>query len=331
MMNYIGSKAKLLPFIESSIASIVANESGSKILCDLFAGSGCVGNYYAQKGYTILSNDAEYYSYVLNRATLQTPNLQGIDDIIEALNALPLREGLMFEHYCLGGGSGRNYFSDENAQKIDAIREGIEAYKENEPLYFYLLASLLLSADKVANTASIYSAFLKQLKPLACAKLHLQAFPYTPSHASHQVFCEDANHLVSNLKGDILYLDPPYNRRQYGANYHILNTIARNDTFIPKGKTGVRSYVSSPYCKNATALLALEDIIQKARFEWIVISYNDEGLIEPEMLLKMVSHYGECFYAKTPHIRFKAYSNTMHKNHVYEYLYICRKVLDSTV
>ena len=331
MMNYIGSKAKLLPFIENTLSSLVGEDSRSKTFCDLFAGSGCVGNYYAQKGYTIISNDAEFYSYVLNHALLKPPPLENIDHIIVSLNALPLRKGLMFEHYCVGGGSGRNYFSDENAQKIDAIREGIEAYKEDEALYFYLLASLLLSADKVANTTSIYSAFLKQLKPLACEKLRLQAFPYTPSGASHQVFCEDANQLVSNLKGDILYLDPPYNRRQYGANYHILNTIARYDAFIPKGKTGVRSYVSSPYCKSTLALRALEEIIQKARFEWIIISYNDEGLIEPETVLKMASHYGECFCAKTPHIRFKAYSNTGHKNHVYEYLYICRKVLDFTV
>ena len=331
-MNYIGSKAKLLPFIESTISAMIKKNAPSKIFCDLFAGSGCVGNHYAKKGYTVLSNDAEFYSYVLNRAMLKPPLFQDIDTITASLNALALQKGLMYEHYCLGSGSGRNYFSDENGQKIDAVRQGIEAYKEDEPLYYYLLASLLHSADKVANTASIYSAYLKHLKPLACEKLQLQTRLTLPSFtAPHQVFCEDANGLISKLKGDILYLDPPYNRRQYGANYHILNTIARYDSFIPKGKTGVRAYESSLYCKSSTALFALEDIVQKARFEWIVLSYNDEGLIEPKNVLKMLRHYGVCSYVKTPHLRFKAYHNRLHKKHIYEYLYICRKVLDCTV
>jgi adenine-specific DNA-methyltransferase len=328
ILNYIGSKAKLLPFIESSLSVFVEENESSKIFCDLFAGSGCVGNHYAQKGYTILSNDVEFYSYVLNRAMLQPPQLNDINAIIDSLNALTLRKGLMYEYYCLGGGSGRNYFSDENAQKIDAVREGIEAYQNDEPLYMYLVASLLHSADKVANTASIYSAFLKHLKPLACEKLFLQALPIVPTSAHHQVFCEDANVLISKLKGDILYLDPPYNRRQYGANYHILNTIARYDSFTPQGKTGVRKYVSSSYCKSTTALQALEEIIQKARFEWIVVSYNDEGLIAPEKVLEMLRCYGVCSYVKKPHLRFKAYHNGLHKNRIEEYLYICRKVLD---
>lgn len=325
ILNYIGSKAKLLPFIDATLSAIIEDNSPSKIFCDLFAGSGCVGNHYAQKGYTVLSNDVEFYSYILNRAMLHPPTLSDINTIIDALNALSLRKGLMYEYYCLGSGSGRNYFSDENAQKIDAVRQGIEAYKRDEPLYIYLLASLLHSADKVANTASIYSAYLKHLKPLACEKLFLHALPVVPTSAHHQVFCEDANVLISTLKGDILYLDPPYNRRQYGANYHILNTIARYDAFTPKGKTGVRAYESSAYCKSGTALLALEDIIQKANFPWIVLSYNDEGIIDLGVLLSMLERYGTCVSFKMPHQRFKGYRNQEEKKALSEYLYILEK------
>lgn len=324
-MNYIGSKIKLLSFIDAHISVFLKENIPPKIFCDLFAGSGSVGSYFAQKGCHILSNDLEFYSYVLNRAMLKTPTLSAMDAIITSLNALPLRKGLMYEHYCLESGSGRNYFSDENAQKIDAVRQGIEAYKRDEPLYIYLLASLLHSADKVANTASIYSAYLKHLKPLACEKLHLHAFPSLSTSAHHQVFCEDANVLISTLKGDILYLDPPYNRRQYGANYHILNTIARYDTFTPKGKTGVRAYESSAYCKSGTALLALEDIIQKANFPWIVLSYNDEGIIDLSSLSTMLERYGTCASFQMPHQRFKGYRNQENKKALSEYLYILEK------
>ncbi|AFL69543.1 DNA adenine methylase [Sulfurospirillum barnesii] len=322
-MNYIGSKAKLLPFLEKHILALSEDSLQGKIVCDLFAGSGVVGSFFAQKGALVLSNDMEYYSYVLNKAQLQTGVLEGVDTTIEALNALAPVQGWLFTHYSKR--SGRGYFSDENAQKIDALRQGIEAYKKNEMLYFYLLASLLCSADTVANTASVYSAFLKKLKPQACEAMRLKPLPYTPNHALHQVFCEDANVLISKLKGDILYLDPPYNRRQYGANYHLLNTIAQYDTFVPKGKTGVRDYVSSRYCKATTALCALEEIIQKAAFSYVVLSYNDEGLLSHEAIEEMMKKYGDFSFVKMPHHRFKAYKNKAHKHHIYEYLYLLKK------
>lgn len=324
-MNYIGSKAKLLSFIETTISEFVKKKLPSKIFCDLFAGSGCVGYHFAQKGYTIISNDAEFYSYVLNHAMLQTTNLDGINERIIALNALPPIAGMMYQQYCLGSGSGRNYFSDDNGQKIDALRQGIEAYKDDETLYVYLLASLLISADKVANTASIYSAFLKNLKPLAQEKLYLQALEHIPSATAHQVHCNDANTLISTIEGDILYLDPPYNRRQYGANYHILNTIARYDSFTPKGKTGVRSYESSAYCKTTTALQALEKLIQEAKFSYIFVSYNDEGIISQEVIMKMMKKYGRYESVKIPHQRFKAYQNLKQKHSIYEYLHMLEK------
>lgn len=309
-MNYIGSKAKLLPFLQTTIEATAGNSLSSKIFCDLFAGSGIVGHSFAQKGYTILSNDREYYSYVLNHALLQTGALSGVAQIIDALNEMPLKEGLIYHYYCKGSGSGRSYFSDENGKKIDALRQGIEAYKNDEKLYFFLLASLVLSADKVANTASVYSAFLKHLKPLAKVSLSLEALAYQPTQKPHQVFCEDANVLISKLKGDILYLDPPYNRRQYGANYHILNTIARYDDFHPRGITGVRAYQSSPYCKTTTALEALENLIQKADFPYIFMSYNDEGLISCEAIASMMKKYGKYNNEKIPHQRFKSYQNS---------------------
>lgn len=325
-MNYIGSKAKLLPFLHTHIEAFARSNLSSKIFCDLFAGSGIVGHSFAQKGYTILSNDREYYSYVLNHALLQTGELEQIPQIIASLNAIPLKKGLIYHYYCEGSGSGRNYFSDENGQKIDAVRQGIEAYQGNEKLYFFLLASLVLSADKVANTASVYSAFLKHLKPLAHVPLLLEALAYQPTPKPHQIFCEDANVLISQLQGDILYLDPPYNRRQYGANYHILNTIAYYDDFNPKGKTGVRDYQSSPYCKTTTALNALENLIQKARFPYIFMSYNDEGLISCEAIASMMKKYGNYNHEKVLHQRFKSYQNRLQKRLNYEYLHCLEKI-----
>lgn len=324
-MNYIGSKAKLLTFLQTTIEAFAGKDLSSKIFCDLFAGSGIVGYSFAQKGCTVLSNDIEYYSYVLNHALLRTKTLTNVAPIITLLNEIPLKEGLIYRYYCEGSGSGRNYFSDQNGQKIDAMRHAIEAYSGNETLYFFLLASLLLSADKVANTASVYSAYLKHLKPLADVPLVLEALEYLPTSKPHQIFCEDANVLISKLHGDILYLDPPYNRRQYGANYHILNTIAYYDDFNPKGKTGVRDYQSSPYCKTTTALHALENLIQKAHFPYIFMSYNDEGLISCEAIASLMKKYGKYNNEKIPHQRFKSSQNRLQKRLNYEYLHCLEK------
>jgi len=324
-VNYIGSKAKLLPFIHQTIRHSVGMDLSSKILCDLFAGSGVVGYSFKDEVRTLISNDCEYYSYVLNRALLQSDAMERSASIIDTLNALPLQKGMIYTHYCLESGSGRNYFSDINAQKIDALRQGIEMYRNDEMLYFFLLASLLVNVDKIANTASVYSAFLKKLKPLATQPLYLESLHYQPRTNPHHVYCEEANHLIEMIEGDILYLDPPYNRRQYGANYHLLNTIALYDSFIPQGKTGVRKYESSLFCKERTALYALEEIITKAKFPYIFVSYNDEGLIPREKMASMMRKYGHYHSVEMPHPRFHAYQNTLHKKEINEYIHFIEK------
>lgn len=170
-MNYIGSKYKLIEFIKSTIYSVIGNDIQSKIFCDLFAGTGIVARSFKKEVKHIISNDIEYYSYVLNQNYignhLQLPEKE---DIINYLNDIELKEGFIFNNYCLGGGANRQYFSDFNGKKIDAIRlkinEFIKNKEINQNMYYFLLSSLLESSDKVANTASVYGAYLKKLKKL---------------------------------------------------------------------------------------------------------------------------------------------------------------------
>jgi adenine-specific DNA-methyltransferase len=133
------------------------------------------------------------------------------------------------------------YFSDENAGKCDAIRQKIETWKQEEKIndneYYFLLASLLESTDKVANTASVYGAFLKKLKTSALKPLNLIPADYYLNEQEHCVFNENINELIKSTSHDVVYLDPPYNERQYSANYHLLETIARYDNPIIRGKT----------------------------------------------------------------------------------------------
>lgn len=141
------------------------------------------------------------------------------------------------------------------------------------------------------------------------------------------MFNKDSNILIQEIEGDILYLDPPYNAREYGANYHLLNTIALYDDFIPKGKTGLREYEKSNWCKKAKVANELESLIQNAHFEWIFLSYNDEGLLSLEQIAEILKKYGKYCFATQKHQRFKADSHRIQKqDSTIEYLHILHKV-----
>jgi len=333
-VNYIGSKSKLSSWVEEEIIKIIGDDLSDKTFCDIFAGTGIVGRSFKTKVKQVIANDFEYYSFVLNRNYIG--NLKPIDnaqDLIEELNSLPLRDGgFIYQNYCLGSGSGRHYFSDDNGKKIDMIRQTIEEWLEvgkiDEDRYFFLLASLLESADKVANTASVYGAFLKHLKKSAQKELILEPAHFEINDKEHLVFNENANRLIKNVSGDILYLDPPYNHRQYGANYHILNTIAKYKPFKPNGKTGLPRYNRSSYCKRGEVLKSFRDLIEDARFKYIFLSYNNEGLMSGKDIRKIFEEFGKYDLVTTKYQRFKA-DKSENRNHkaskTIEYLHILEK------
>ncbi len=334
-MNYIGSKFKLSTWIKEEITSVIGNDLNDKIFCDIFAGTGIVGRTFKKDVKQVIANDLEYYSYVLNRNYIANhKEIQNKEYYIDELNNLPLIDnGFIYQNYCLGSGSGRQYFSDENGKKIDTIRTQIQKWYDNkeidDDLYYFLLASLIESADKVANTASVYGAFLKHLKKSAQKELVLESADFIQNDNSHQVFNEDSNKLIKNISGDILYLDPPYNQRQYSANYHLLNTIALYKPFIPKGKTGLPGYNRSSYCKKGEVKKSFEELIKNANFRYIFLSYNNEGLMSKEDVKNIMKKYGKYDLVTQEYQRFKAdkTENRNHKaNHTYEYLHILEKI-----
>lgn len=332
-MNYIGSKLKLCQnFLPNVIRAICGDDLTQKSFCDIFAGTGIVGRTFKTSVKKVISNDIEYYSYVLNKNYIENHReISNRNDLITELNNLTIIEdGFIYKNYCLGGNGERQYFSDDNGKKIDTIRTTIENWKNERRIsdnqYYFLLCSLLESADKVANTASVYGAYLKSLKKSAQKELILEPAEYELNENEHQVFNKDANELIKEIEGDILYLDPPYNARQYGANYHLLNTIAEYKSFEPKGKTGLRNYSRSKYCSANTVKEEFESLIQNANFKYIFLSYNNEGLMSVDDVKKIMTKYGHYELAQTDYQRFKADSNRLNKaDSTIEYLHILEK------
>lgn len=315
-VNYIGSKYRLLDFIHSAIVEYVPDLE-SKVFCDLFAGTGVVARHFKPLVKHVIANDLEFYSYVFIRNYIENNKVY---DRLNELNELNGIQGFIFNNYCVGGGKKvvkikgenveieRQYFSDDNGKKIDAIRLQIEKWK-NETIigdseYYFYLCSLLEAADKVANTTSVYGAYLKELKKSAQKPLFLET-PYIDSKQG-LAYNQDANRLITKISGDILYLDPPYNEREYGANYHMLNTIAKYDNFEPSGVTGLRDYNRSLYCSKESVLQSFQRLIANAKFKYIFLSYNNEGLLSLRDIHNCMCLYGEYRMKRIRYNRFKA-------------------------
>lgn len=331
-MNYIGSKHRLSSFLLESINSKV-NNLNEIVFCDLFAGTSKVGRLFKPIVRTVISNDLEHYGYVLGRQYIQNnEDFNHLIPILEELNSMEIKTGgFIWSNYSKEGHGERQYFSDYNAAKIDVIREHLNKLlinkRINESEFYYLLTSLVENADAVANTASTYGAYLKHLKKKASERIILNPVENIISGENHKMYNEDANDLIKKISGDVLYLDPPYNQRQYGAYYHILNTITLADIFIPKGKTGIRQdYNRSLFCRKNTVLKSFEDIIKNASFEWIFLSYNNEGLMSEDAVKSIMCKYGEYSILTKEYSRYKADSKRNNSaSSTIEFLHVLHK------
>lgn len=311
-MNYIGSKLSLLDFLQDTIYDVTGYKKESNfVFADLFAGTGIVGAKFKENGCTVISNDIQHYSFVLSKHYIE--NTPPIDtSLLKSFNALTGIDGFIYKNYCAGSGSGRNYFTDYNGRKCDAIRQKLEkllvSNKININQYFCFLASLLNSIDKYANTASVYGAFLKNIKKSADKNFNLELLPIIDGCNEGIVYNEDINTIIKKIEGDVLYLDPPYNSRQYCSNYHVLETISRYDSPELIGKTGLRDYShqKSAFCSKKTVSKVFDDLILNAKFKYVFLSYNNEGLMSFDTIKSILSKYGKYKAVSTGYRRFKA-------------------------
>lgn len=335
-MNYIGSKYSLLDFLHETIGKVTGYKDGDfYVFADLFAGTGAVGSFYRNLGCKVLSNDIQFYSYALNKHYIEN-SINNVDtSLFDYFNNLNGSEGFVFNNYCAGSGCGRNYFTDANGKKCDAIRIELENLRKNgsinENTYFFYLGSLINSIDKYANTASVYGAFLKNIKKSAA-----KDFVFEPLNInkgpSGNAFLGDINETIKSVSGDVLYLDPPYNARQYSSNYHVLETIARYDSPELTGITGLRKSdeQKSEFCSKRTVADAFERLIANANFKYIFLSYNNEGLMSLDTIKEILSEYGEYSYFTQTYKRFKAdkdENRNIGSNGTIEYVHCLKKVL----
>lgn len=267
--RYLGNKFKLLNFIREIVEKRC---KGYKSFCDIFSGTGVVGNEFNSSDIKIISNEALYSNYVSLYAWLSPEqfNKAKIVEYIDTLNNIcPGKENYASEHF------GGRYFTIENAKKIGTIREKIEKLDLNFKEKSILLTSLLYAIDKSANTCGHYDAFRKTLDTIAPIKLWVPDIKQT-KNSQNEIYNEDANKLIRKVKTDILYIDPPYNSRHYCDTYHVLENIMtwKKPQVFGVANKMLRSGLKSQYCLN-TATRAFDDLISNANCKYILVSYNN--------------------------------------------------------
>ena len=321
-MRFLGNKTRMLENIQYVIDE---NNINGEVFCDLFAGSGSVGDYFKNR-FKIISNDYLYSSSLINKAKLSNSTMPNFSNFIEKFGQNPFdyfnsktyiadSQYFITNNYSPTG--GRQYFSVENAVKIDGIRIEIEtlykdfvlSVKERE----FLLASLIESVMGVSNTTGTYEAFLKTWDRRALKQFILEPIVINNVKplAINTVYNKDSNELIRAISGDILYIDPPYTITDYNAAYHLLESIAKYDYPQINGITGRRKEIhgKSKYTRKEQALINFEDLFRQAQFNDILISYSTQGLVSVEELCSLAKRFAKNKEVKVYHFPYREYKN----------------------
>ena len=269
--RYTGSKYKLAEWIVSLINENCAGSS----FCDIFAGTGIMSYSMLGKVDSLFINDFLFSNEIIYRAFFgadpyNEKKLENIKSRYLKLNANDLSDNYCSQWY------GNKFFSYNDAKKIGFIREDIEKNSSNltKKEKNILIASLLYSIDKIANTVGHYDAYIKK-NNLSDKFIFNCIEPCKFLNKKIYISRKDANELVKKLVCDIVYIDPPYNSRQYSRFYHLLENIACWKKPMLSGealKPPVENM--SEYCR-VKAKVIFADLILKLKCKYIVVSYNN--------------------------------------------------------
>lgn len=325
--RYLGNKYKLLPFITGVVNDECPNITS---IADIFAGTGAVSSAFTDK--VIITNDLMYSNYICNYAWFGAEEYdpQTIIDCVIRYNSLcDLEDNYMTDNF------SDTYFSRDDCAKIGYIREDIECLYENGSINkrerAILITSLLYAMDKIANTCGHYDAYRKGVVFDKTLELYV---PLAEVHnnADNKCYNTDANELVKKIKSDLVYIDPPYNSRQYCDAYHLLENVARweKPEVFGVAKKMDRSSMKSKYCTQS-ATEAFELLIKDINAKYILLSYNNmaakgndrsNAKISDDDILRILNQKGEVKVFSESYKAFTTGKSDIDDNQ--ERLFLCR-------
>jgi adenine-specific DNA-methyltransferase len=300
--RYIGSKSRL---VDQIMARVGPRTDG--FFVDAFCGTGAVAEAAALAGWPVRVNDNLHSAVIstvgrlVSRDQAMFKKLGGYATAIEKLNACEASDGFIWRayspasvHFC---GFERRYFTEENAARIDAMRWRIREWSEEGSIDAteeqLLIADLFSALNRVANIAGTFGCFLAKWtnqakEPIALRARELKAQSVAVETSVGDVFDVQAD------RSDVVYLDPPYTKRQYASYYHILETVALGDEPEVEGVAGLRPWKdrASDFCYKTRALATLSRLINALQSERILLSYSSEGHVPTKELRTELAKIG---------------------------------------
>ena len=351
--RYIGSKDKLSEIIISEIKSA---KKGAKHIIDLMAGTGLFSLALRENGFQVSAVDVMTYSYhhlIVHLFLNEAPEFKGIEAIVDVekyrklslfggnnydtilnyLNNLNPIKGYFYNEFSPEGEPTntirpRKYFTAKNAAKIDSIRKEIKNLRKNNVItefeHSLLLHDLIMATNDIANIAGTYGHYLSKFVKRAVDPilLHASSFSNGENIKGHKVYRGYAEDIASKLSGDVCYIDPPYIKRQYAANYHILETLAREDEPEAIGESGLRPWRDqySNFCSKVKIRDSFDKILTKINCDDFLISYSEDGLLPIDDLISFFSDYGKVVKKDIKYKRFKSRTDGKKESTLNEYL-----------
>lgn len=335
--RYLGNKTKListlLPYIKK-----YTNEGDTVV--DLMCGTASVSEMLRTEGYKVISCDLMTYAtqhakvrlLANEEPTFNKLNLGSYEDILQYLMLLKPIEGMFYKEYSPdgmpdNGVKPRLYFTSNNAKQIDAINYQINLWKQKQLLNdieeTFLRHDLVLATNRIANIAGTYGHFRSKWNKSALAEIKLKKAEFISGYdTNHIVLHGEAEKLANEITADLCYIDPPYMKRQYAANYHILETIARGDEPEAIGVSGLRPWRDqySNFCSKRKIRDSFAEIFTNMNCQQYLISYSEDGLLTKEELVSFFSGYGSVEFYEINYQRFRSNNSKLSKN-MKEYLF----------
>ncbi len=356
LITYLGNKRRLLGNIEKEIQEISKALGGKKLVCaDFFSGSGVVARLLKKYSSTLIANDLENYSrilnecYLTNKSDFPASRYNKLYNQIQAACTQKKISGIITKNYAPKNDKNiqageRVFYTHQNAQLIDTYRTLTDRLVPPE-LQKFFLAPLITEASVHVNTSGVFKGFYKdRTTGIGCfggkgknaltriqGSVILQKPVLSNFDCNVQIFQEDAVVLAqsSALKGlDIAYLDPPYNQHPYGSNYFMLNLILKNklDVEISRVSGITQDWNRSDFNKRARVMNSMEAIVAALDSKFIIVSYNSEGFINFDEMSQMLKKYGKLKTVEIAYNTFRGSRNLQNRDiHVKEYLFVLRK------
>lgn len=301
-VRYIGSKTR----VAGTIVDLAGRPQGGRFV-DAFSGTGAVASSAADRGWAVTLNDslpsavAMSIGATVGRGNVPFEGLGGYGRAIASLNTAIGQPGFLHSEYspasALTGPVERRYFTESNAARLDAMRAQIGTWSQAGLITAVerelLIADLMQAANSVANISGTYGCFLKNWSPSALRPIRVIEREL-PSRSTDLDATVGDVFAVKTTDQDTVYLDPPYTKRQYGAYYHVLETIHAGDAPEVGGVTGLRPWrdKASDFCYKTRALNALTRLVLGITARQILLSYSNEGHVPREDLIDALGDAG---------------------------------------